>query len=82
MLAYGYDLQPSTGQVALYIYDPNHPLTQPNDEEVTLSFNEREYEGRRIFHSRDGESVRGFFANRYREAAIPPLGGDGEGVFR
>ena len=65
-LAYGYDRDPRSGEVALYIYDPNYPLLRPEDEEVTLHFNERGSEGRRVIHSREGAAVLGFFVNTYR----------------
>ena len=71
VLAYGYDEDPDTGEVAVRIYDPNYPIVGPADEDVTLRFNTRTFDGRRVVHSREGESVRGFFRNRYTPVKPP-----------
>lgn len=67
VLATGYDEDRSTADVTLHIYDPNHP----GDDDVALRFNMGNYDGRRIAHTRDGETVRGFFLNRHRPVRPP-----------
>ena len=74
VLATGYDENPATGDVTVYLYEPNYPVGGPGDADVTLRFNVKEYDGRKVVHSREGESVRGFFLNRYRPAKPPELG--------
>ncbi|QEL13656.1 hypothetical protein [Limnoglobus roseus] len=70
VLAYGYDLDDDQ-TVTLKVYDPNYP----GDDGVTLSLNLQDAEaGRGVTHSREGESVRGFFLTEYR-LAEPPLFG-------
>jgi len=71
VLATGYDAAGEAGDVALQIYDPNYPIGGPGDEDVTLRFDVGECAGRRVVHSREGDSVRGFFANRYTPVRPP-----------
>lgn len=63
VLAYGYDLD-GAGTLAVKVYDPNYP----GDDGVTLSLT---VGAGGVTHSREGESVRGFFLTEYR-AAEPP----------
>lgn len=77
VLATGFTEDVVTGDVTVYLYEPNYPVCDPADEEVTLRFNTRAYDGRRVEHSREGPSVRGFFLNRYTPAEPPRLGGRG-----
>ena len=65
VLATGYDEDPGTGDVTVHLYEPNYPVPASGDEPVELHFNTREFDARRVHHSREGESVRGFFLNRY-----------------
>ncbi|MBX9582983.1 MAG: hypothetical protein K2X87_21980 [Gemmataceae bacterium] len=74
VLAVGYEEYPDAGDVTVYLYEPNYPLCNPGDEDVTLRFNTREYDGRAVEHSREGPSVRGFFLNRYTPAEPPAWG--------
>ncbi|MBX9624347.1 MAG: hypothetical protein K2X82_11115 [Gemmataceae bacterium] len=74
VLAVGYEEVPDTGDVTVHLYEPNYPVCGDADEDVTLRFNTREYDGRAVLHSREGPSVRGFFLNRYRPAAPPSIG--------
>jgi hypothetical protein len=67
VLATGYEEDRETGDVTIHLYEPNYPVG-PGDEPVFLRFNYREFDGRRVHHSREGESVRGFFLNKY----VPP----------
>ena len=69
VLATGYDFDPATGRAAVHVYDPNHPIGSESDEPVTLTFDVDGGSG--VTHSREGENVRGFYANRYR-AKVPP----------
>lgn len=71
-LAVGFSEDPAAGDVTIDMYEPNYPVCDPAAEEVTLRFNTREYDGRRVEHSREGPSVRGFFLNRYTPA-VPPV---------
>jgi hypothetical protein len=72
VLATGYDANPDTGDVALHLYEPNYPITGPGDADVTLGFSVRDHDRKRVVHSREGESVRGFFLNpRYRPMKPP-----------
>ena len=74
VLAVGYDEAPDTGDVTVYLYEPNYPVCGAGDEDVTLRFNTRAFDGRAVEHSREGPSVRGFFLNRYRPV-VPPAWG-------
>ena len=66
VLAHAYDLA-DDGTLTLKVYDPNFP----GDDGVTLSLNLRS-DGANVVHSREGESVRGFFLTEYRPPAAPP----------
>ena len=70
MLAYGYELDEATGELALRVYDPNYP----NDDVTTLALNlldpDRE---RMVTHGVEGPTVRGFFATEYRRPAVAPV---------
>jgi hypothetical protein len=57
VLAYGYDLDTSTTQVRVQVYDPNYP----NDDDIWLKFG---LLGPVTYST--GSCVRGFFCNRYR----------------
>jgi hypothetical protein len=72
VLATGYDEDRDTGDVTVHLYEPNYPITGPSDEDVTLRFDVRSYDGRRVVHSREGESVRGFFLNDRYSPMRPP----------
>jgi hypothetical protein len=71
VLATGYTEDRATGAVSVTLYEPNYPLCRPADAPVELRFHSREYDGRRMDHSREGGTVRGFFLNPYTPA-VPP----------
>ena len=68
VLAYGYQLDPRSGAVALRIYDPNHAL----EDDLTMTFNPSEPKAGICYST--GECVRGFFRTPYRRpsAGLPP----------
>jgi len=68
VLAYGYDWNEDTGDVRLYIYDPNHP----GDDNLSLDFNVRLPLSEVRITCTSGERVRGFFRTVYRPPG--PLG--------
>jgi hypothetical protein len=69
VLAYGYDLDEVTAEVALYIYDPNHP----GADDATLTFGLRNPDAARpIMHSHERPTVRGLFLTRYSRPAFIP----------
>jgi hypothetical protein len=71
ILATGYAID-SAGGVTLTLYEPNYPLSAATDEPVELRFATLESAGGAVYHSREGESVRGFFLNPYTPAVPPP----------
>ncbi len=71
VLATGYAEDRAAGTVTLTLYEPNYPLAAASDEPVELRFRTRDADGRRMHHSREGETVRGFFLNSYAPA-VPP----------
>lgn len=71
VLATGYQEDREAGAVRVTLYEPNYPPAGPADEPVELRFNTREYDGSRACHSREGESVRGFFFNPYQPGRPP-----------
>lgn len=71
VLATGYTEDRAAGTAAVTLYEPNYPLAGPADEPVELRFRTHDYDGRRMHHSREGETVRGFFHNPYTPA-VPP----------
>jgi hypothetical protein len=73
-LAYGYDVDESTGDAALLLYDPNHP----DDDSVVLRLNLRE-SGGSISYLPGEAPVFGFFRSRYRFHRPPPAVQGGEG---
>lgn len=61
VLAYGYDLDDD--RLTVHIYDPNFP----GDDTATLGWSLAHPDApRMVTHSREGASVRGVFATRYR----------------
>lgn len=72
VLATGYAIDPG-GVVTLTLYEPNYPLAGDADEPVELRL-AAPGSGGPIDHSREGESVRGFFLNPYTPA-VPPRWG-------
>ena len=74
VLATGYAEDPAAGTVTLTLYDPNYPLCDPTAAPVELRLSTRDPDGRRADHSREGETVRGFFLNPYTPA-VPPVWG-------
>lgn len=66
VLAHAYESD-GGGNVTLKVYDPNFP----GDDGVTLSLN-LGVVGANVVHSREGESVRGFFLTEYRPPAELP----------
>ena len=69
VLAYAYDLDDESGELALKVYDPNYA----GDDGVTLTLNVYDpMAGRPVTHSREGESVRGVFLTEYRVPASAP----------
>ncbi len=69
VLAYGYDLEETTGEVKLHIYDPNHP----GADDAALTFGLRNPDGvQRIVHSCEGAAVRGIFLTRYSRPSFVP----------
>ena len=65
VLAIGYEEDLETGDVTIMLYEPNYPVPATAEDAVYLRFNTREFDGRRVHHSHEGDSVRGFFLNRY-----------------
>ena len=65
VLAVGYDVDRS-GVVTVHVYDPNYP----SDDGVSLSVHPARPGP--VRHSREGDSVRGFFLTRYRRPASVP----------
>ncbi len=57
--------------VTLTLYEPNYPACGAADEPVELRFRTGDSDGRRAAHSREGETVRGFFLNPYSPATPP-----------
>ncbi|HEX4612851.1 MAG TPA: hypothetical protein VH092_31960 [Urbifossiella sp.] len=71
VLATGYTADRAAGTVTLTLYEPNYPPAGPADEPVELRFRTDDFDGRRVHHSREGESVRGFFLNHYTPRTPP-----------
>ncbi len=71
VLATGFSEDCDSGEVRVTLYEPNYPLAAATDEPVVLTFNTRDYDARRTSHSREGETVRGFFLNPYSPGAPP-----------
>jgi len=66
VVAIGYDYEPTTKDMMVYLYDPNHPGEQP-----TLSMNlSKPSQGIGLSQS-SGEPIRGFFFIDY-EPQTPP----------
>jgi hypothetical protein len=72
VLATGYAIDPA-GTATLTLYEPNYPIASDSEELVELRFPAADT-GDRIDHSREGESVRGFFLNPYTPT-VPPRWG-------
>jgi hypothetical protein len=69
VLAYGYELNETTGEVTIRIYDPNYP----GDDSATLSFSTTDAEaGQFVNHSCEGAAIRGVFFTEYRSTIEPP----------
>jgi hypothetical protein len=64
VLAYGYEYNPSTKDLVLYVYDPNRP-----DRESKLSMNLGLPEGKLFFRDSTNRRTRGFFVNPAGELA-------------
>jgi len=58
VLAYGYEYNPPTKDLVIYVYDPNKP-----DQENTLSMNLGLPEGKLFFKDSSKKRTRGFFVN-------------------
>lgn len=65
VLATGYEADGDAVRVTLY--EPNYPGEAP----VELRFRTDDYDGKRVHHSAEGESVRGFFLNPYVPGTPP-----------
>jgi hypothetical protein len=71
VLATGYEEDRTTGAVVVTLYEPNYPLCGEADKPVELRFHIRDYDARRMDHSREGGTVRGFFLNPYTPVTPP-----------
>ena len=61
VLAYGYDLEESSGQVTILVYDPNHP----DRDDVTIKLNLRRSAVQSLPGYSTGAPLRGFFRTHY-----------------
>lgn len=69
VLAHGYDLSADGSRVALNVYDPNWP----DDDAATLTLQLDDPDADApLDHSREGATVRGFFATAYTRPPEPP----------
>lgn len=66
VLATGYTFDPVTQRMSISLYDPNHPGGQP-----TLDLNLSRMDVGLDLSQSTGEALRGFFAIRYRQQALP-----------
>lgn len=70
VLAYAYELEGSTGRLAISVYDPNHP----DDDAVVLALHTVDAgDGAEIEYIGGELPVYGFFRTRYGAAVPPPL---------
>jgi hypothetical protein len=70
VLAYGYDWNEATGDLAVKVYDPNYPNDDTMDLRVNLADPDRE---ELVTHGCEGKTVRGFFLTEYRRPVDPPV---------
>ena len=61
VMAVGYDLDPDTKAMTIYLYDPNHPGEEPS---ISLNLTNPET-GLNLVQS-TGEPLRGFFVGNYQ----------------
>ena len=76
VLAYGYQLDERTQDLAIHVYDPNYP----DKDDLLLSLNLAEPRRKSPIVYSNGETFRGFFHTRYRPADCTVLCNGSEAV--